>query len=142
MIQRKNVLTQDAIEIRREVFMLEQGFKEEFDGLDSQSVHLVYYEDTVPAAVCRYYPAETSGVYILGRIAVRAAYRGKNLGKHLVELAESEIVTDGGHKIVLSAQLRAQAFYEKCGFSAVGDIYQDEHCPHIAMEKIVAAERR
>lgn len=141
MLQRKNSLTPDAIEIRREVFMIEQGFKEEFDDLDSQSVHLIYYEDDVPAAVCRYYPAETDGVYVLGRIAVRAAYRGKSLGKYLVEMAESEIVKDGGHKILLSSQLRAQTFYEKCGFSAVGEIYLDEHCPHIAMEKIVAAER-
>lgn len=133
MLQRKNNLTPDAIAIRREVFMLEQGFKEEFDGLDSHSVHLVYYEDTVPVAVCRYYPAELKGVYVLGRIAVRAAYRGKNWGKYLVEIAEREIVKDGGHKIVLSAQLRVQAFYEKCGFSAVGEIYLDEHCPHIAM---------
>lgn len=141
MLLRKNVLTQDAIAIRREVFMMEQGFKEEFDVIDSQAVHLVYYGDDVPAAVCRYYPAELKGVFVLGRIAVRAAYRGKKLGKYLVEAAEHEIRKDGGTKIILSAQVRARAFYEKCGFLAVGDVYLDEDCPHIAMEKNLKAER-
>ena len=35
----------------------------------------------------------------------------------------------------LSAQCRVQGFYEKCGFTPIGDIYMDEHCPHIHMEK-------
>lgn len=141
MIQRDNELPDDAIAIRREVFMMEQGFKEEFDVIDSQAVHLVYYEDDVPAAVCRYYPAELKGVFVLGRIAVRAAYRGKKLGKYLVETAEKEIRKDGGTKIILSSQVRTRSFYEKCGFLAVGDVYLDEHCPHIAMEKNLPAKR-
>ena len=41
----------------------------------------------------------------------------------------------GADKIVLSAQCRVRGFYEKCGYTAYGDIYLDEYCEHIRMEK-------
>ncbi|MEA4807188.1 GNAT family N-acetyltransferase [Acetobacterium wieringae] len=141
MIKKKSTLTQDAKTIREEVFMKEQGFKDEFDAIDAQAIHLIYYEDNVPVAVCRYYADTSPGVTILGRLAVRASHRGKNLGKHMVEAAEKSIRQEGATKIVLSAQVKARSFYEKCGFAAIGDLYLDEGCPHIRMEKTLTSER-
>lgn len=44
---------------------------------------------------------------------------------------------DGGKKAVLSAQCRVKHFYESLGFSASGDVYYDEYCQHVHMEKLL-----
>lgn len=132
-------LTEDARRIREEVFVKEQGFSLEFDETDATASHLVFYEDGCPAAVCRYFPSEHPGEYILGRVAVLPPYRGKHLGKEILETAEQMILADGGTKITLSAQKRVKLFYEKNGYTAQGDEYLDEFCPHIHMSKILCS---
>lgn len=128
-------LTDDAKQIREEVFVEEQGFQEEFDENDSRAVHLVWYEAGEAAATCRYYAGEEKGVYWLGRLAVRRKYRGRHIGEKLLSAAEEEIVRKGGTAVRLSSQVRAQEFYIKCGYHAEGEVYQDEYCPHIEMKK-------
>jgi predicted GNAT family N-acyltransferase len=140
MIKKYHKLHPDAIAIREEVFVQEQGFEEEFDTIDSHACHLIYYEGPLPVAVCRYYTGDSEGVFILGRLAVRSAYRGKHLGKIMLEKAEQEITQEGGQKVILSAQITARPFYKKCGYKALGSIYLDEGCPHIRMEKVLSAE--
>lgn len=135
MLKKSNKLTEDAKRIRQEVFVEEQGFLEEFDEIDSRATHLVFYEEGIPAAVCRYYKGEKPGQYMLGRLAIRKPFRGKQLGKYMVEAAEREIKKERAESICLSAQIRVQLFYEKCGFHAVGETYFDEDCPHICMVK-------
>ena len=51
-----HILHKDAVKIRKEVFMEEQGFHDEFDETDETAVHLVLYIDQVPAATCRFSP--------------------------------------------------------------------------------------
>ena len=41
----------------------------------------------------------------------------------------------GGKGIYLGAQTHAQTFYEQLGYHPCGEIFYDEHCPHIPMEK-------
>lgn len=135
MVVKTNHLTEDGKKIRKEVFMVEQGFQSEFDNTDSIATHLVFYEEDKPIAACRYYHGEKEGLFWLGRIAVQKAYRGKHIGKQIVLAAEKEIRKEGGKRIRLSAQVRAKEFYEKCGYRAVGEIYLDEDCPHICMDK-------
>ena len=75
-----DTLPEEAVQIREEVFMREQGFQEEFDEIDGRAVHLVLYCDGSPAAVCRFYQDRMNGEYLIGRLAVRKAYRGKGIG--------------------------------------------------------------
>lgn len=135
MVKRTDYVTEDAKRIREEVFVEEQGFRQEFDGMDARAVHLVWYEEGEAAATCRYYAGEGAGTYWLGRLAVQKPWRGRQIGGKLLMAAEEEIRKDGGTVIRLSSQVRAKAFYEKCGYHAVGEEYNDEHCPHIEMRK-------
>lgn len=128
-------LCQEARYIREEVFVKEQGFLNEFDETDSIAVHVVFYVEDKPAAVCRFYPGEGEGEYIVGRIAVRKDYRGRNLGRYIMQTLEEIISSRGGRRIVLSAQVRVRGFYEKSGYTALGEPYLDEYCEHIHMEK-------
>ena len=130
-----HTLHEDAVKIRKEVFMEEQGFHDEFDETDQTAVHLVLYIDKKPAATCRFFPGQTQGEYIVGRIAVEKEFRGNHLGSHILSAAESEIRNIGGNKVRLHAQQQAKLFYEKQGYAAFGEPDFDEDCPHIWMKK-------
>lgn len=129
--------TDEMRALRVEVFLVEQGFKVEFDDLDEpgRAVHLIFYEGNAPAAVCRIYPTDTAGEWAIGRVAVKRRFRGGGRGREVMLAAERECIARGAVKASLSAQVQAQGFYASCGYSAEGDTYLDEHCPHIHMTK-------
>ena len=124
---------QDAIMIRQTVFVQEQGFRDEFDDIDGYATHFLMYDDGRPVGVCRVFPQNED--YILGRLAVMKAYRGKQLGSALVRAACDHVKSLGGSVLRLHSQCHAAGFYEKLGFTAYGEIEYEEHCPHIWMEK-------
>ena len=107
----------DARLIRQQVFVEEQGFVNEFDRLFDEN-----------------------GEAHIGRICVRKAYRGRDLGRMIVEALEKQAEKAGYKEVGLSAQTRVQQFYEKLGYTAYGDVYKDEYCPHIAMKKTLSGE--
>ena len=126
-------LSPDARIIRQEVFVEEQGFHHEFDEIDSRAWHLVLYENGQAAGCCRLFSSDQPEVYILGRLAVRKSCR--QYGERLVREAEAWLRGRQVKRLALSAQVRVRPFYEKLGFTASGDEYLDEYCPHIHMEK-------
>ena len=130
-----HTLPGDAVLIREEVFMKEQGFQNEFDETDQTASHIVLYIENIPAAACRFFPGQPQGEYVVGRIAVRKEYRGHSLGSRVLAAAESEIRMLGGRRVILHAQQQARPFYEKQGYSAYGEPDFDEDCPHIWMKK-------
>lgn len=129
------------IEIRTAVFMLEQGFTEEFDAIDKVAQHLLLSVNARPAACCRIFPdQDEAGSWILGRIAVIRELRGLGLGEAMLGAALSFIgKKTGAKKVKLAAQLQAQGFYEKFGFKPVGEVFYEETCPHQWMELRVQA---
>lgn len=130
-------LTEDAKNIREAVFIKEQGFKDELDDIDNSAAHIVIYDNNTPVGVCRYFPDKESDTYTVGRIAVCKKYRGHHLGEYILKITEENILKDGGCKVILAAQTHAQKFYEKYGYTAVGSIFLEEHCPHINMQKLL-----
>lgn len=127
-------LPDEARLIRTEVFIEEQGFKNEFDESDGLCLHLVLFSDGTPAAAGRIFPPE-NGICVIGRIAVRRDFRRKDLGAKTVGLLEEKARELGAKKTALSAQCRVAEFYGRLGYRASGEIYNDEFCPHIHMEK-------
>lgn len=128
-------LQEDAMNIRRNVFMFEQGYKNEFDEIDGNALHIVIYDNEKPVATCRIYKEGNS--YVLGRIAVDKACRGKNLGTVLLAEAEKIVLKKGGKEIILHAQCRVRGFYENSGYEGYGPIGKDEGHPHIWMRKVI-----
>ena len=128
-------ITEDVKKIRIEVFVDEQKFVDEFDELDDTSTHIGFYDKGESIAICRFFPYDDKGTYKLGRIAVKKSYRGKDVGRFVMETAEKEIKKLGGTSVKLGAQTRAQGFYEKCGFTPYGEVYKEEYCDHIMMKK-------
>jgi len=131
----------DAAALRTEVFVEEQGFplEVEMDELDAHVHHIVLYnEEGRPVACGRIFPApEDPEIYILGRIAVKKILRGTGTGRLLMAEMEKEAAALGAKRAGLGAQCQAQGFYAKAGYSPRGEIYLEEDCPHIHMEKIL-----
>ena len=128
--------SQDACDVRTEVFCREQGYPEdeEFDDIDACSYHITAYDDGKPIAAGRMYFDENRIMH-LGRIAVVKRLRGTGVGKRIVEemILKAEAMKPAGFE--LSAQSRAMGFYEKLGFTALGEEYMDGHVPHIRMQR-------
>lgn len=128
-------LPQEAKEIREEVFVVEQGFQEEYDEIDDIATHFVLFDDQIPVATCRVFPGEEKGVYLLGRLAVKKEYRRKGLGRWILDGAEKYLKEQGEQGILLHSQWHAKDFYEKAGYAPYGEMDEVEGCPHIWMKK-------
>lgn len=97
IIRKYEYLPEEAKEIRTQVFMKEQGFKDEFDEVDNRAIHLVLFdEDEKALGTCRVYFNEDKSCYSIGRVAVLKSCRGKNLGAELIKGAEEAVKAQGG----------------------------------------------
>lgn len=133
-IREYDYMHKDIVDIRTEVFVIEQNFQEEFDDIDNNCFFLVMYDDDKPVAMCRYFQV-AEDTYAIGRIAVKKEYRGQGLGSEIVGEAEKRLKELGIRYAVLSAQLRAEDFYKKLGYKGEGETYFEEWCEHIKMRK-------
>ena len=133
-----NALPEAAKEIRKKVFVEEQGFTVEFDDKDEIAVQLVLFEENgAPVATCRIFKDCEQDVYVIGRLAVVREYRGKKLGSVILNEAEKYVRQMSGKLIVLHAQQRVADFYKKAGFKEFGEVEYEEGCPHIKMKKYI-----
>lgn len=131
-----NDVTDDTRYIRETVFVIEQGFSEEFDEIDKKSIHFLVKVNNKRAATARIFKSDNSDTkWTVGRFAVLKEYRGTGLGSFLMKKVEEKIKEQCGNVAELSAQKQAEKFYLSLGYTPMGDIYYDQHAPHIHMEK-------
>jgi predicted GNAT family N-acyltransferase len=128
-----NALAIAAQPIRETVFVQEQKVPPELelDEFDATSLH----------AVARGPAGEAIGTGRLladghiGRMAVLAEWRGKGVGRALLETLMDEARQRGLASLVLNAQTEATGFYERFGFVAEGGIFLDAGIPHVRMTR-------
>lgn len=118
-------------QLRRTVFIEEQGVSEadEVDDLDGQAIHLLARDGGVPVGSARLLVFGHIGK--VGRVCVLASHRGTGLGAALMRAAVAELRGVPGVTMVkLGAQVHALGFYDRLGFVAVGDVYDDAGIAH------------
>ena len=122
-----------ALEIRIEVFVLEQGvpIELELDENDTVAQHYLAFMDGTPVAVSRL--LITNDIAKIGRCAVRKDFRKKGIGSLLCKKMMNDAISVNCSKIVLDAQLQAEAFYKKIGYTPYGEPFDDVGIPHIKM---------
>ena len=126
----------DAFTVRVAVFVDEQGISraDELDDFDASATHCIAYDDAGssccgrPAAPLR--RLRQDWPHGSTRIAPQERHR-----RCRPQRARAGGSVAGHPLIKLSAQLHARGFYERCGYTAHGDIYDDVGIPHIDMEK-------
>lgn len=136
--QDRDWLTAKAI--RTEVFVDEQAcpVDEEFDGLDVAARHLLVHSvDGEPIATARwrtapYFTDEDDGkpTAKLERFAVRRDFRGRGLGRHLVQALLDDAQAEGHQRFKLHAQEHLVDFYGSFGFTVIGDRFIESCLPH------------
>jgi predicted GNAT family N-acyltransferase len=126
----------DAYEVRRDVFIEEQGVAEdiEMDGNDDAATHVVCYDDDCPVGTARvrFVDEDTAKAE---RVAVRADYRGEGLGRRLMDALEAEARDAGAARMDLHAQTAVEGFYQRLGYETVSDEFIEADIPHVEMEK-------
>ncbi|MFZ0089852.1 MAG: GNAT family N-acetyltransferase [Solirubrobacteraceae bacterium] len=124
-----------ALELRHDVFCVEQGVpaREELDGRDGESLHLVAMADGRLLATCRLLFVGSTVQF--SRLAVRKSVRRQGIATALLRLADDEARAGGARRLVLHAQTYARALYEAAGYRPRGRIFMESGIEHIAMEK-------
>ena len=77
----------------------------------------------------------TCGDVRMTQVAVVTELQGQGIGTALVEYAEALARKSGYRRMVLHARDTAVPFYEKLGYSRIGDEFEEVTIPHWAMEK-------
>jgi predicted GNAT family N-acyltransferase len=129
-----------CIAVRREVFVVEQRVPEdqELDRHDAESLHVLARDAAgAPVGTGRLLPDGH-----LGRMAVLAAWRGRGVGDAIVRALLLEAYARGDRESVLSAQVHAIPFYERFGYRAEGEVYDDCGIPHRDMRLALGAAQR
>ena len=124
-------------ELRRRVFVDEQGFADEFDNMDETCEHLLVTEYGKAIATARLYSKD--GVYHVGRVCVDVPYRGTGIGRMVMSEAEKMVRAHGAEALELGAQMQVREFYSRLGYRAEGELFYEQGCPHIMMKKFLYA---
>ena len=135
-----------AYAVRHDVFVVEQGVPADLE-LDEQDPDADHFLATLGTDVLGsgrlvveppgFADAEPSlgPVGHLGRLAVHARSRGTGLGARLVGAIEQRAADRGLRVVVLGAQTHAVGFYERLGYTAYGDVFDDAGIPHRWMQR-------
>lgn len=126
-------LRDEAARIRYTVFVDEQKVPAEIelDDWDALSLHALALDAQGRAlGTARLLPDGH-----VGRMAVVRSARGQGVGTALLRALLRAARERGDREVVLSAQTHAMPFYEKEGFIAEGDEYDDAGIPHRQMRR-------
>ncbi|MCP4636838.1 MAG: GNAT family N-acetyltransferase [Methyloversatilis sp.] len=118
------------VPLRREVFIVEQGVPEEleWDAYDAVSVHALALIDGEAVGCGRLLPDGH-----IGRMAVRRAFRGRGIGRAVLDALLAAAAGRGLGLLQLHAQTHAQGFYAQAGFVAEGAEFDEAGIPHRRM---------
>ncbi|KKC34163.1 GNAT family N-acetyltransferase [Devosia psychrophila] len=128
-----STLCNAAFALRREVFVWEQKVPEadEHDADDMTATHFVAVVEGEVVGTLRL--IDKPEHIKIGRVAVRAAFRGHGIAKQMMLAAMEQAKTKGRDRFYLTAQSDKLGMYEKLGFAAFGPEFQDGGMPHRAM---------
>lgn len=129
--------------LRIEVFVKEQNvpIELELDEKDNSknTVHIGYFNDNKLIGVARLIDMDKDVIHI-GRVVIDKEYRGKGIGRKLIVGCETTAknILKREVTVELSAQIKAEKFYESLGYNRVNDkIYLDAGIEHVDMRKVI-----
>ncbi|WP_080849219.1 GNAT family N-acetyltransferase [Cytobacillus gottheilii] len=128
---------QDALYVRKKVFVEEQNVseEEEIDQYEKESTHFVLYDNNEPVGAGRFRVLDGYGK--VERICVMKEARKGGSGKRIMMSIEQYAADQGLTKLKLNAQTHAIPFYEKLGYEAVSEEFLDAGIPHRTMLKSI-----
>jgi predicted GNAT family N-acyltransferase len=122
--------------LRTTVFVEEQGVPAEleWDGQDELAYHVIAFSpERDPIGTGRLLQDAH-----IGRIAVLKEWRGKGVGRALLDMLLVIANKMGYDEVKLHAQTRVVGFYLRRGFVAQGDEFMEAGIPHVLMTRETA----
>lgn len=134
-----STIYKDSLSIRNKVFVYEQQVPPEMevDEFEDQTTYVVGYLDLIPVATARLLPMEQR-TYKVQRVAVLKNYRGRQLGKQIMNEIERFAIENNHTSLILGAQDHAIGFYSSLGYTINSEGYLDAGIPHHDMVKILS----
>ena len=125
----------DALEVRRQVFVQEQGVSEdmEYDGYDSEALHMVVKDGNKVIGPARVRFPTTNQAKI-ERMAILKPFRHRGIGSNIISFLKEELKSRQIEYVVLHAQCAVTEFYKLCGFEETGLPFWDAGIRHIEMQ--------
>ena len=121
--------------LRTRVFVEEQGVPPEIeqDDRDATAVHALSRDVTGRVVATGRLLVGDDGAATIGRMAADASVRGRGHGAAVLAELHRQAALRGVRVIELHAQLPARRFYERAGYTAVGDVYEEAGIAHVTM---------
>ena len=126
----------DYAEIRRirvEVFVEEQGVPEELelDDRDAACTHVLAFDDAGAAVGTGRIDVDGK----IGRVAVTRVARRTGVGLAMMELLHQVARERSVAEVWCHAQISALAFYERLGYTQLGEVFLEAGIEHVEMRK-------
>ena len=127
---------EEALEVRREVFVKEQSVspEEEYDGYDEEALHMVVIDrgKVIGTARVRFLSDRLAKIE---RMAILRSFRRRGIGSGILSFLNEQIGDKQVDELVLHAQHSVMAFYKSCGFKETGSPFLEAGIQHIKMKK-------
>jgi predicted GNAT family N-acyltransferase len=125
----------EIVDLRTRVFVDEQGVPPEIeqDDRDATAVHALSRDAAGRVVATGRLLLGDGGRASIGRMATDVAARGSGHGAAVLAELHRQASRQGVTEIELHAQLTARGFYERAGYAAVGDVYEEAGIAHVTM---------
>jgi predicted GNAT family N-acyltransferase len=123
----------DIRRLRVEVFVEEQGVPEELelDDRDAECTHVLAFDNTGAAVGTGRIDVDGR----IGRVAVIRAARRTGVGRAMMDLLHRVARERGLAEVWCHAQITAQRFYERLGYTQVGGVFLEAGIEHVEMRR-------
>lgn len=124
-----------CLALRRAVFVDEQGVDPalDADGLDESATQFLAWANGIPIGTARLRIVD--GTAKAERVAVLDDFRGHGVGLALMNVVETSARAQGHRSVLVHAQEAVVPFYERLGYAAEGETFDEAGIPHRRMTK-------
>ena len=129
-----------AVELRRQVLRLPLGLDYTPEQLESESDsrHLVAVDSDSSVIGYLMLDPPDAGIIKMRQVAVSPDLQGRGIGRKLVSLSEEIARQTASQEMVLHAREVALQFYERLGYEAEGEPFEEVGLRHWRMRKSLA----
>ena len=123
--------------VRTEVFIDEQRIPMalEWDEVDDTAVHAVACNRLGQVLATGRLLAQGDGVGRIGRMACVQAVRGSGVGRQVLDALTDVARQRADRCLTLHAQVSARPFYERAGYRASGEVFDEAGIAHVEMTR-------
>ena len=127
---------QQMINLRKEILRKPLGlsFTEDELAKEKEDILIGAFDDDTILACCLLTKMDDKCIK-LRQMAVQNNLQGKGIGASMMNFAETVARDKGYKKMIMHARKTALGFYEKLGYKAFGDEFEEVTIPHYVMEK-------